>query len=244
MPVRYFLLLLLLLLRYGAYAQFSDSVHYHAVANLAGNINTTDQGQNMVFNNSVRLEVRKKKFELNNNSSWIYGLQQKQLTNNDVNSTLDFNRYFQLPHFNYWGLGNYTSSYSLKIRNQYQAGAGLAYNLIDKKKLTLKISDGLLLESSDVLLSDTIRNQYSTWRNSLRITAKGTIAKICTINASGFWQPSLNNGFDYIIKTNIAASIKIKKWFSFTTAFVYNRFNLTGKENTLFTYGITLEGFF
>jgi hypothetical protein len=236
-------ILLVLIAAVPARAQFSDSVHYMAGLALSGNINTTDKGQNMVFNNGLRLGVKKEHLELNSNTSWIYGQQQQQLTNNDLNSTLDFNRFVFWPRFNYWGLANYNSSYSLKINNQYQAGAGVAYGIFEENAFKLKVSDGIILESSDIFLADTVREVYSTWRNSLRITAKATWS-ICTINYSGFWQPSLNDGSDYIIRSNISGSVKLKKWLSFTTSFTYNRFNRTGKENALFTYGITLENYF
>lgn len=239
----YSLFLLLLCAAKPVKAQFSDTLHYHTALALSGNINTTDQGQNMIFNNALKLGVKKERFELNSNTSWIYGQQRQLLTNNDFNSTLDFNRYICSPRFNYWGLANYNSSYSLKINNQYQAGAGVAYAFFDTKNFKLKISDGILLESSDIYRADTLREQYSTWRNSLRVTAKASWS-ICTINYSGFWQPSLLDGNDYIIRSVISGSLKLKKWLNFTTAFHYNRFNRTGKENALFTYGITLENYF
>jgi hypothetical protein len=237
-------LLLCFPMLFPAKAQFSDSVHYHAALSVAGNINTTDKGQNMLFNNGVRLGIRQPCFELNNNTTWVYGLQQELLTNNDFNSTTDFNRFIWKHRLNGWGLANYNSSYSLKIINQYQAGAGLAYAFLDTKKMKFKVSDGLLLEHADILVSDTVRETYDTWRNSLRITGSFAFGSIGNISYSGFWQPSLQDGSDYIIRTAVSASVKLKKWLSFTAAFNYNRFNRTGKENALFTYGVTLENYF
>lgn len=242
--LRYLLLLAGLLSAACSRAQFNDSVHYYAGVNLSGNINTTDKAQNMVFNNGIRLGIHRKRFELNNSNTWIYGQQQGQLTNNDFNSAVDFNRFFAFPHFNYWGLANYNTSYSLKINDQYQLGIGLAYSFIDRKNFKLKVSDGIVLESSDITISDTSREQYSTFRNSLRVTTKGTIAELLSFSGSVFWQPSLNNGTDYIVRSTLSASLKLKKWLSLTTAFTYNRFNRTQKENALFVYGITIENFF
>jgi len=225
-------------------AQYNDSVHYRVAAILGGNINNTNSTETMLFNNGIQLGIRKKTFELNNTNNWTYGTQNNMLTNNDVISTFDFNRYFRIPHFNYWGLGNYTSSFSLKINNQYQLGAGLAYSIIDKKDFRVKVSDGLVWESSDITLPDSTNELYSTWRNSLRLTIRGTIGSIFTFSGSGFWQPSLSNSADYILRSDITASVKLQKWLSITLAYNFNRFSRTQKENALFTYGITIENYF
>src|ERR1700740_1743703 len=135
-------------------AQYSDSTHYYAGAIATGTLNKTNTSHSYVLNNVVKFGIREKAISLNSYNSWAYGEQQKQLTNNDFNSTLDFNLYKAPPHFYYWGLATYLSSYSLKVNSQYQGGAGLAYNIIDRKKVRLNISDGILYEQSDIFLKD------------------------------------------------------------------------------------------
>jgi hypothetical protein len=68
--------------------------------------------------------MKKKKTVFNFNNSWLYGRQDSILTNNDYSATLDFNLYQKNLNFYYWGLGNYNTSYSLKLLNQFQAGLG------------------------------------------------------------------------------------------------------------------------
>ena len=69
---------------------------------------------------------------LNSSTIWLYGKQNKALSNNDFSTTMNFNLYKTFPHFYYWGFVNYNTSYSLKIKNQLLAGGRIAYNFLDK----------------------------------------------------------------------------------------------------------------
>lgn len=236
-------LLLFLLIGHTVQAQYSDSVHYYTGIAATGTYNKTNSSSAYLFNNGIKFGIRKKSISLNSTNTWMYGAQQNVITNNDVNATLDFNVYKLAPHAYYWGLANYTSSVSLKINNQYQAGAGIAYNIVDKKTAQLNVSDGLIYENSDITLTDSARDIYSTGRNSLRLMCR-LESGILAINATGFLQNSLWNNNDYIIKVNAGLSVKVKKWLSFTVAYNYNRFNRTAQENTLFTYGLTIDKYY
>lgn len=225
-------------------AQYNDSTHYYTGLASNGTINNTSASSAYVLTNTLKLGVRKKSISLNSTNTWLYGQQNARLTNNDYSSVLDFNLYRSLPHFYYWGLADYTTSYSLQINNQYQGGLGIAYNFIDKKDAYLNVSDGFIYESSNITLKDNTRQQYSTCRNSFRISFRWVIQNIFTINGMGFYQPSLEYQTDYIVKATAGAGVKLGKWFTIGTSFAYNRFNRTKKENTLFTYGITIDKYF
>ena len=121
---KFFLLTISLIFYFGAFAQYSDSVHYYLGYSASGNVNQTSDGRSYLLNNTLKAGIRKKKVSFNLNNSWVYGAQNSQLTNNDFQSALDVNFYTAIKHFYYWGLGNYTTSYSLKINNQLQVGAG------------------------------------------------------------------------------------------------------------------------
>lgn len=226
--------------------QFTDSIHYYAGINANGTINKTNTSSAYVTNNVLKLSIKKKTISLNSNSSWIYGVNNDRLSNNDFNSTLDFNLYKGLlvPHSYYWGLATYTSSYSLKINNQYQLGAGIAYDAIDRKKLRLNFSEGILYEQSDVMLKDTTRDVYTTFRNSFRVMLRFTLWDMVSLNSMTFYQNSLSNSADYIFRTTNGLDIKVHKWLSLNCAYTYNNFSRTGKENTLFTYGLKVERYF
>jgi len=227
-----------------ANAQFTDSTHYSIKYTSTGSINKTNDGQSYLLNNAAKFAVRKKTFNMNFNNSWIYGKQDRKLTNNDFLSSLDFNLYSHNPRFFYWGLASYTTSRSLKINNQLLAGAGVAYSFIDEKNAYLNVSDGFLFDSSDLILDSGEREIYETYRNSLRLVFKFVFKEFFVLDNSTFFQPSMNRKEDYIFKSSSALSFKVNRWLSLTTALNYNRISRTDRENLLMSYGLTFERFF
>lgn len=225
-------------------AQFNDTTNYVFRYNTGGSRNSTDDSKAYLLNNAFRFGIKKKTISLNFNNSWVYGKQDQKLTNNDFSSTLDFNLYRSFPHFFYWGLLNYNTSRSLKINNQLLAGAGIAYNIYDRPEAYLNISDGILFDSSDLILGSGINDVYQTYRNSLRIAFNFVIMKIIVINNSSYLQSSLNDGADYNIKSNSSLSFKVNQWLSLTTTYNYNRVNRTNRQNSLLSYGLTFERYF
>lgn len=205
----------ILLLSIGCYttasAQFSDSVHYYGKFASAGSINTTQDGRAYLLNNNFKLGVSKKKISLNANGGWIYGQQDGVLTNNDFAASMDFSLLRGVRQFYYWGLANYDKSHSLKINDRFQGGAGIAYNVVDRKGAYLSLSDGILFEKSDLFLEDTIRDVYHTFRNSFRLAYKFVIHDIVIIDGTHFLQNSLSHGSDYNIRSTSNLSILLRK---------------------------------
>jgi hypothetical protein len=238
-----YLIIILYLIPFPVAAQFTDSTHYSVNYNTTGSVNKTNEGDTYLLNNAAKLGVRKKSFNLNFSNTWVYGKQNRQLTNNDFTSSLDFNLYSSIPHFFYWGLGTYNTSKSLKINNQLLAGAGVAYSIYDRPNAYLNISNGILFDSSD-LLTDDVQNVYQTYRNSLRVVFKFTLREFIVIDNSTFFQPSLKKWEDYNFRSSSALSFKMSKWLSLTTALNYNRVSRTDSENLLLTYGLSFEKFF
>ncbi|RZM28028.1 MAG: DUF481 domain-containing protein [Pedobacter sp.] len=241
---RIFLFLMLLLCTELCNAQFTDTTNYVVTFSPTGSLNKTNDSRAYLLNNTLKFGVKKKSISLNFNNNWIYGKQNDQLTNNDYSSTLDFNLYKTFPHFFYWGLANYNTSRSLKINNQLLAGAGIAYSIYDRDEAYLNISNGILFDSSDLDLGNSIRDQYETTRNSLRLSLKFVIRKVITVNSTSFLQNSLTDGDDYIIRSNAGLSLKLNRWINFTTAYNYNKISRTKRENTLLSYGLTFERYF
>lgn len=234
----------ILLIPFTTHAQYSDSVHHFAGLTAMGNINKTNNNTTYLFNNGLSFGIKKKAYSLSSSSSWIYGQVQQTTTNNDFSSTLNMDLYKVVPVVYLWGLGSYNTSISLKINDQFQAGGGIAYNIIDSKNARINISDGLLYEHSDIYLADTIRDVYSTVRNSFRFLFRFNINGIFSIGSTSFIQNSFTLRSDYIIRSNLNMDIKLNKWLSFVTGVTYNRFNRTGKENTIFNYGLTAQRYF
>ncbi|RFZ94405.1 DUF481 domain-containing protein [Mucilaginibacter conchicola] len=227
-----------------ACAQFNDSTFYHTAFQSTGSINKTRDGTAYLLNNGLKFNVKRKDVSLNFNNSWIYGKQNRNLTNNDFSSSLDFNLYKSIPHFYYWGLANYNTSYSLKINNQLLTGAGIAYSIFDSANAYLNLSEGVLFDSSDLMLANNIRDEYTTFRNSLRLQFRFNINDRIVIDGSNFLQNSFERGNDFNIRSTTNLSFKVQKWLALTTSLNYNRVNRTLSENLLFTYGLTLEKWF
>jgi hypothetical protein len=223
--------------------QYSDSTQHHTRLVSTGSYNKTNNSSSYLFTDKLNAGLRKKSVTLDFDNTWVYGEQQKVLTNNDFNSTFNCDVRKLFPHAYYWGLATYATSFSLKINNQYQAGAGFAYDIIDHKSLRLNFSDGLVYDNSDIYINDTIRDRYSTGRNSARLMLRYD-TRIFTFNINAMLQNSWQIKNDYLIRTDITLGFKILKWLLFTTTYSYNRFNRTEKENTLFTYGLTIEQYY
>jgi len=226
------------------YSQFSDSIHHYVNFASTGIINKTNNGNSYVLTNGLRFNISKKNIRLNSTNSWIYGEQQKRLTNNDFSSTLDFNLFKTKSNFYYWGLANYDKSYSLRINNRLQAGLGIAYNIIDTTTAFLNISDGILYENSNLKLNDTTNSYNSLFRNSFRLRYRFVIKEIIIFDGSNFLQNSLSDSNDYIIKSINSVSVKLRKWLNITAATNYNRNQKTNSETLLITFGLTAEKYF
>lgn len=223
-----------------AFAQFNDTTHYHVQLLATGSINKTDDANAYLLNNALNLGYKTKDATLNATNSWVYGKQNGALTNNDFSSSVYFNLYKTFPHFYYWALSNYNTSYSLKINNQLLAGVGVAYSFVDHKNAYVNISDGILFDQSDLLTNDV----YHTYRNSFRLQYHFAVKDILTLDGSNFLQNSLSRGNDYIIRTTTTLGVKLQKWISLTTSFTYNKMNITASDNLIFTYGVTVDKFF
>jgi len=105
----------------------------------------------------------------------------------------------------------------------------------------LNSSDGILYDKSDLYLQDTIRDVYDTFRNSFRVSFRFALKELAVLDGSSYIQNSLNYKNDYIIRSNVNLSFKIRKWLSLTTSLNYNRINRTQRENMLVSYGLKAE---
>ena len=101
-----------------------------------------------------------------------------------------------------------------------------------------------MYERSDIIKADSTQEIYSTVRNSLRLVFRINYRERIIFDGRGYWQPSLLESEDYIIKSNLGLQFKLNSWLSFTSTVIYNNFNLTRSENLLFTYGLTAERYF
>ena len=236
--------MLVLFIGIKAPAQYTDSTHYFFGYAFTGSINKTDDGTANLLNNAVKLGMKKKSVSMNFNNSYVYGKQNGQLTNDDISSAFDINLYKTFPHFNYWGLANFNKSFSLKVNQQWLAGLGVAYSIIDKEHAYLNISDGILIDHSDLILEDGTADKYETLRNSFRFNYNFVIKDKIVFNGSNFIQNSLSNKNDFNIKTTNRLGLKFNKWLNLNAQLDYNRVNRNRRENLLLSYGLSFERYF
>lgn len=226
-----------------AQGQLSDSVHNRIQLVSTNSINKTEGRSAHLFNNILRYSVHHQDIQLNFNNNWLYGKQNGKLTNNDFSSSLDFNLYKSFPRFYYWGLLNYNTSFSLQIRNQVLSGLGVAYNFYDTDSTYLNISNGFLYDASSLIINEN-RTNYQTLRNSLRLSYRFVIKRLLVLSGTNFWQPSLRDGNDFSIRLNNSIGFQLNEWLSINSSLIYNRVNLTRRENLLFTYGLNFDYYF
>jgi len=225
-------------------AQFTDSIHHYIGYAATGILNETNDNRSFVLNNSLKFNLNKKNKYLNSSAAWMYGRQNGKQTNNDFTSSVDFNIYGLTPHLYYWGLVTYEKSFSLKINDRFQVGAGLGYTFSEDKNASIVISDGLLYEYSNLKIDSVTNDTYSTIRNSLGLKYHVVFSGIVTLDGVHFWQQSLSSGDDYILKSISTLSVKLRKWLNVTSALNYNKVNRTGRKNLLFTIGLSADYYF
>jgi Protein of unknown function, DUF481 len=212
----------------------------------AGSINRTSTDITYLINNDLKFMITQDTtFALTFDNNWVYGTDHHQLTNNDYSSVLQFDlgrhKYKNHPHFYYWALANYNTSYSLKVNSQVLAGAGAAISIFDGAHVKLNLSDGPVFDQSSVVLPDSSHLSYHTVRNSFRIAFKFEIKDLIVIDGSDFLQNSFNMGSDYIIRSTTNLSLKINKWLQLTSSLLFNEQKRTESTNLLFTYGIKID---
>lgn len=227
-----------------ALAQFTDSTRHHLRLQASGNLNRAKNITSYLFANEGRFSLRSRKTTLNTIAAWVYGELGSTLTNNDLITTVDFNIYPDTAGLYYWGLANYTTSYSLRIRNQLQSGVGVAYNFFNKPDAWLNLSEGILYETSSLITGNNYFDTYQTVRNSLRLSYKFLVKETISFSGMHFLQNAFNNRNDYIIRSVSNFGVKINKWITLGTMVTYNQLKRTGAQNLLFTYGLTAERYF
>jgi hypothetical protein len=111
------------------------------------------------------------------------------------------------------------------------------------------VSDGVLYEKGDLhdsvynLMGGNVyrRDIYETGRNSFRLLYRWVIRDLLVLDGVGFFQNSLSDGKDYILRTNQRVSLRLQKWLSLTLSLTYNKITRTQRENSIFSFGITID---
>lgn len=227
-----------------SHAQFTDSARHFVSYSGTGIINNTETTHSHVFRNVFQAGFNYGSTAGNGMFGWVYGKLNKIRSNNDYESAIDIDYRIDNTKFKVWVLGTYDKSLSLKINKRVQTGSGLSYDVYRKNNNRLNISDGILYESSDLLLPGDVNDVYQTWRNSLRVKYTVHINELLQLAGTHFLQNSFSDGNDYNIRSQSALSVKIFSFVSFTTAVTYNKINRLDRENFLLTVGLAMQKYF
>ena len=227
-----------------AQAQSPDSTYYVNFAG-TGSINSSQGSTAYIFNNALKFNVNKKYLSINTLNSYIYGENEQIKTNNDLLSIIDIDLFKNQRRLYYWALASYEKSFSLNLNDRFQAGGGVGFRVLNTDAFKLVLSDGPLYENSRFSVADSHgRLSYETIRNSFRLKFHFVLHDLFVLDGLDFLQNSLSDRKDYNIRSNTTLSFKIRKWLSVTTSVTYNKLYLTGSENFLLNYGLTMEKYF
>lgn len=227
-----------------SFSQFNDSIHHRFLFSSSGIVNKTNDVSSYILNNMASFEINQKKLSFNTAANWIYGRQQKRLSNNDVSFYANMDYLKNVHPLYYWALATFDESYSLKINYRFQSGLGLGYTIVKTPHFNLVLSDGFLYETSDLTDPALGKDVYQTVRNSFRIKYHWSYKKIVTLEGTNFAQPSIISFKDYILKLNNTLSIKLNKWLAINASVGYNKISRTNRENLLVTYGLSVDTYF
>ena len=226
------------------FSQFTDSARHFVGYSGTGIVNSTETTHSYVFRNNLQAGITGRNMSANGSFTWVYGKLNKVKSNNDYETAVDVDYRIDSNRFKVWLLGTYDKSLSLKINKRYQVGSGLSYDVFKQNNNRINLSDGLLYESSDLILPTNENDVYHTWRNSLRVKYVFHIKDIFEVSGIHFLQNSLSDKNDYNIRSQSALSVKVFKWVSITTAITYNKLNRLNRENFLLTIGVGMRKYF
>jgi len=233
--------LALVLVSFGVFGQGGDSITYKVSLGSTGNFTRSNDQRGYLFNNNAKASRDGKNLFWQASGGWIYSAQSGVKVNNDFTAVLESDVLKKRQRLYYWGMCAYDRSFSLKIDHRLQLGAGVGYTVVDNDKGTLVLSDGFLYERSQLTDPELGFMDYDVWRNSFRVKYRWTPRASLTVDGWAFVQPSLFSWDDTIIKSATTVSYKVNRWLNLTAACTYNRLTLTGRENLIVTYGVTLE---
>lgn len=242
--MKFFFLIILITTTLHSNAQFTDSTTKMLKVDVVGSINKTQSDKSYLFNNTVAFNVKKKRTSINSNASWLYGMTPNKLTNNDFAFSSTVNLFPHSENFYYWGLMGYKSSFSLNIKNQGQAGIGVAYNFLNKPNIWLNLSNGIIGELSNIIQADSTVLNYQTVRNSLRLQFMLKIGDRAVFQTGNFYQPSFEYINDYLLSSETEFNYQLWKGLSLNTRLLYSKTSRTKKENLILTYGLGYQKYF
>ena len=236
--IKYFISVILFLILLVSYSQdtinypvpHKDTIKLKSNISLSGYWNKTNTSNTSLYTLKTNNNISNKKYILYLDFNYTYGTQNKIfLTNNDLMVSTNINMRRDKKLY-YWYSAQYDNSYSLGIKFRIQTGAGLGYIIYKSDRFNINLSDGLLYEYKT----------YDNYRNSSRLKMIYK-SKNLTFESSTYYQPSIIDNKDYVLKSTNTLNVSLKKWISIQFNFTNNYLSLTDKKNNLYTVGTNFK---
>lgn len=246
-----FLLFIILSMSMGkSFAQLneSDTTKFQLRASVTGNY---QQGNVEVLNIKSKLDFTYspyKNWVLKSQNSSLYQAFYSVEADNDI-----FSRnyiYYQPQHKVYpFAIAYISTNYRRKIDNRYFAGAGITYQLINKKKNVLKLSASTVYETTNFKSNTYNYNEYNgddkinLWRGTLYVGGWNyLLEKHIRLYYDAYWQPAFNNSNNYRTQVDVGVDFPIWKGLSFNAVYAFTHENVmiekVKQEDKILTFGI------
>lgn len=149
-----------------------------------------------------------------------------------------------------FAIGYISTNYRRKIETRYFAGAGITYQLLDKKRQVIKIAVSAVYEHS--LFNGNVYNIGSydgsrtidVWRGT--VYAAGwhhLFGQRVRLFYDAFWQPAFSDQSNYRTQVDIGAEMPVWKGLSFTVAYTATHENVVvqkvKEEDGILTFGLS-----
>lgn len=183
-------------------------------------------------------------FKLSSSPSYIYGEQNKILTEKETFADLRAT-FLHERRFYYLAFSSYEKSNLRKINSRFIGAGGIGFKLVQKKTIYLSITNVLLYEKTDFVLNEKFPDR-NLWRNSTRLFGEYQFdnSKL-SISHTIFFQPSITeknlrwNG-NLILRYQVSKNVSFRS----TMENSYESVIVPGRKNNDFrwTFGVVFEG--
>jgi hypothetical protein len=225
----------------------SDTVKFQLRVTVTGNF---QRGNVQVLTIRSKIDFSYKHFK-----NWVFKSQNSSLyqefaakADNDIFSR-NYLYYKPMAKVYPFAIGYISGNYRRKIKSRYFGGAGVTWQIINKKNLILKLSASAVYESTRFkgsAFNDSIYNgsaKINVWRGTLYAGGWAyLLQKHIRLNYDAYWQPALNNKNNYRTQFDIGLDFPVWKGLSFNTLFTYTHENVVitkiKQTDKILTFGL------
>ena len=243
----------LLFLPFFLSAQINESDSLKLKANLSltgfwqsGNVET------LIFRAKSDFSVKPwKKWVFKNQNSYVYQEFGKEKADEDI---LSLNFLYFNPERKIYPLllGFVSTNFRRKIDVRYLVGAGVTYQILNKKKNWLKFSISSEYEQTDFDSTNFNRSEYdgnrsiNTLRGTIWVNGKYHVFKNkLIISHESYFQPSLRQGNNFRWRGDVALELPIWKFLNFKINYLHTFESIVienqKQEDKMLTFGFTLK---